>query len=120
MNREHMSDDLHRVVKLAMDSGEMSTLDEAERLFAGYRLVLEIGPDVASSPTLQAAARIPARLRYRQPFMDGQAVSFHLKTHIAFLSGTNSLLQEYWLEHSQCPKPSSSCEGGIPRRGGER
>src|SRR6266704_7122913 len=55
MNREHMSDDLHRVVKLAMDSGEMSTLDEAERLFAGYRLVLEIGPDVATSPTMQAA-----------------------------------------------------------------
>src|SRR6266566_4313073 len=73
MNREHMSDDLHRVVKLAMDSGEMSTLDEAERLFAGYRLVLEIGPDVASSPTLQAAV-LTALNTGRRCFLGGVQV----------------------------------------------
>ncbi len=68
-----MSDDLHRVVKLAMDSGEMSTLDEAERLFAGYRLVLEIGPDVASSPTLQAAV-LTALNTGRRCFLGGVQV----------------------------------------------
>lgn len=49
------SDDLHRTVKLAIDSGEVATLDEAKRLFEGYRLTVAAGPDVAASPTLQAA-----------------------------------------------------------------
>src|SRR6266566_3927284 len=55
MNRELIGDDLHRLVKLAMDSGEVSTLEQAKELFAGYQLGLEIGPDVATSPTMQAA-----------------------------------------------------------------
>jgi len=46
---------LHRVMKLALDTGEVASLADAERLFAGYRLTIAIGPDVAASATLQAA-----------------------------------------------------------------
>jgi hypothetical protein len=55
MDSASIGDTLHRSVKLAMDTGEVSTLEEAQQLFAGYQLVLDVGPDVAYSPTLQAA-----------------------------------------------------------------
>src|SRR5579871_199477 len=38
-----------------MDSGEVVSLAEAKQLFQGYRLVIEVGPDIAGSATLQAA-----------------------------------------------------------------
>lgn len=47
-------DTLHRTVKVVLDTGEATTLEEAQRLFADYRLVIEVGRDVATSPTLQA------------------------------------------------------------------
>lgn len=49
-----LSDTLHRGVKMALDSGEVGSLEEAEALFASYRAGLVVGPDVAASPTLQA------------------------------------------------------------------
>ena len=49
-------DTLHRTLKAALDTGEATTLEEAQRLFAGYRLLIEVGRDVAASPTLQAMA----------------------------------------------------------------
>jgi len=49
-------DTLHRTLKAVLDSGEVATLDEAQRLFAGYRLVVEVGLAIAASPTLQAMA----------------------------------------------------------------
>lgn len=55
MGVQQKGDVLHRTVKLALDTGEASSVEEAERLFAGYRLLLEVGPDIAQSPTLQAA-----------------------------------------------------------------
>jgi hypothetical protein len=55
MDVQHGGDALHRTVKLALDTGEASNIEEAERLFAGYSLLLEVGPDIARSPTLQAA-----------------------------------------------------------------
>ena len=53
-------DQLHRGIKLALDTGEAATIEEAERLFAGYRLGIAIGRDVAESSTLQAARSGPA------------------------------------------------------------
>lgn len=50
-----LGDGLHRVMKLALDTGEAATLADAVRLFAGYRLTIAIGPEVAISPTHQAA-----------------------------------------------------------------
>lgn len=52
---ENPGDELHRVIKLALDSGEAASLEEAIALFEGYRLAIHVGPDVAQSPSLQAA-----------------------------------------------------------------
>lgn len=37
-NLDDVADRLHRTVKLAIDTGEAATVEEAERIFAGYRL----------------------------------------------------------------------------------
>ena len=50
-----IGDNLHRLVKLAMDTGEAESLEEAQKLFMGYRLGISVGADVGHSPTLQAA-----------------------------------------------------------------
>ena len=54
---DHMAigDSLHRLVKLAMDTGEAESLGEAEKLFMGYRLGVSVGEDAGHSQTLQAA-----------------------------------------------------------------
>jgi len=51
-----LSDELHRLVKIALDTGEASTIDEATRIFAGYRIQIALGPEVAANPVMQAAA----------------------------------------------------------------
>ena len=50
-----IADSLNRLVKLAMDTGEAESLEDAHRLFAGYRLAVVAGDDVGRSPTHQAA-----------------------------------------------------------------
>jgi hypothetical protein len=52
---EAMSEGLSRLVKIALDTGEASTVEEAERIFAAYRVQIVLGPDVAHSPVSQAA-----------------------------------------------------------------
>lgn len=46
---------LNRLVKLAMDTGEAQTLEDAHRLFRAYRLAVSVGDDVGHSRTHQAA-----------------------------------------------------------------
>lgn len=46
---------LNRLVKLAVDTGEAATIEDAHRLFAGYRLAISVGTDAARSATGQAA-----------------------------------------------------------------
>ena len=46
---------LNRAIKMALDNGEVSTVEEAEELFAGYRLAIAVGPEMKHSPSLQAA-----------------------------------------------------------------
>ena len=46
---------LNRLVKLAMDTGEAQTLEDAHRLFRGYCLAVSVGNDVGHSRTHQAA-----------------------------------------------------------------
>jgi hypothetical protein len=48
-------DTLHRGIKMAMDSGEASTLAEATALFQGYRLAVVVDAPSMRSPTMQAA-----------------------------------------------------------------
>ena len=50
-----IADSLNRLVKLAMDTGEAESLEEAEELFMGYRLGVSVGDDVGQSQTHQAA-----------------------------------------------------------------
>ena len=52
---EDVADCLNRTVKIALDTGEASSIEEAERIFVGYRLQIVVGPDIAHSPVLQAA-----------------------------------------------------------------
>jgi hypothetical protein len=50
-----LGDGLHRLVKLAMDTGEAATYAEAQALFKKYRLSILVGQDAAYSVTQQAA-----------------------------------------------------------------
>ena len=50
-----IGDSLHRLVKLAMDTGEVESLEAAQKLFVGYRLAVSVGEDAGHSQTLQAA-----------------------------------------------------------------
>ena len=50
-----ISDSINRMVKLAMDTGEAESLEDAEKLFMGYRLAVSVGDDVEQSQTHQAA-----------------------------------------------------------------
>ncbi len=54
-NVESIGDELNRTLKMMLDSGEAASIEEAQRIFEGYRLQIHIGNGVASSPTLQAA-----------------------------------------------------------------
>lgn len=53
---ENLSDELHRTLKLALDTGEVGSIKEALRVFSTYRVQLVLGSEVADSPSLQAAA----------------------------------------------------------------
>lgn len=50
-----LADRLNRLVKLAMDTGEAASIEDAEKLFSGYRLSVTVGEDVRYSATQQAA-----------------------------------------------------------------
>lgn len=50
-----IADRLNRLVKLAIDTGEVETIEDAQRLFTGYRLAVSVGADAVNSPTKQAA-----------------------------------------------------------------
>ena len=58
-------DELHRLVKLAMDTGEAESIEHALRIFAGYRIGVAVGPEIATSPTHQAALLTFLRLASR-------------------------------------------------------
>jgi hypothetical protein len=48
------ADEIHRTMKLLLDSGEAQHIAEAEARFATYQLVIMVGSEIATSPTLQA------------------------------------------------------------------
>ncbi|MDE0198410.1 MAG: hypothetical protein OXK78_09460 [Caldilineaceae bacterium] len=64
------SNQLHRLVKLALDTGEVASLDDAQRLFGSYRLGIVVGNNVATSATLQAAV-LTAVNTGRRSFLGG-------------------------------------------------
>lgn len=54
MREENDSEKLHRTAKLFMDSGDATSEEEAVRKLEGFILSIEVGPDIATSPTRQA------------------------------------------------------------------
>ena len=54
-NQEEIADRLNRLVKLAMDTGEADSIEEALKIFSGYKLAVAVGPEAHCSTTLQAA-----------------------------------------------------------------
>src|ERR1700733_1905301 len=52
---EDIADRLNRTIKIALDTGEASSIEEAERIFALYRLQIVVGPEAIHSPVSQAA-----------------------------------------------------------------
>ncbi len=48
-------DELHRLVKIAMDTGEAESVEHAQRIFAGYRIGVVVGPEIRWSRSHQAA-----------------------------------------------------------------
>ena len=66
-------DQLHRHLKLALDTGEAASLEEAQRIFDSYRLGIVVGSSVAHSATLQAAV-LTAVNTGRRSFLGGVCV----------------------------------------------
>lgn len=46
-------DKLSRTIKMAIDTGEAATINDAENIFKSYQLAVEVGSDIALSATLQ-------------------------------------------------------------------
>lgn len=74
MEPTRIHDGLNRMVKMALDTGEAHSLEEARDLFARYRLHIALGPDGAHSAALQAAA-LTAVNAGRRCFLGGVTVS---------------------------------------------
>jgi hypothetical protein len=51
---EAMSDGLNRLVKIALDTGEASSVEEAKRIFGNYQMQITVGADIARNAVLQA------------------------------------------------------------------
>lgn len=81
MDANVIGDGLHRSAKLAMDSGEAATVEDALRLFEGYRLRIDVGSDIAWSPTLQAAL-LTAVNAGRRCFLGGVEVTGCLEAEL--------------------------------------
>ena len=74
MRIEDLNESLNRTIKIAIDSGEALTIEEAEKIFKGYRIGIEVGNTVDSSPTLKAAV-LTAVNTARRCFLGGVFVT---------------------------------------------
>lgn len=93
MNRINLEERLSRTVKMAMDNGEATTIDDAERIFQGYRLAIDVGPNVAESPTLQAAL-LTAINTGRRCFLGGVFVKGNIDVALKISWGACETLSE--------------------------
>lgn len=59
------ADNLHRLVKLALDSGEVATVSEGYELFRTYRVGIAVSNDVATSAASQAAILTMVNIAHR-------------------------------------------------------
>ena len=75
------AEQLHRLVKYALDNGMAASLEEAEALFKGYRLVLSIGSAEAACPLNQATLLTAVALG-RRIFLGGVTVEGDIDTRL--------------------------------------
>lgn len=97
MTRIVQPDQLHRLIKLVLDTGEAQSLEEAEQMFAKYQLGIEVGRDVASSPTLQVAI-LTAVNTGRRSFLGGVQVAGALDIPLCVPWGRRQTLGEAILD----------------------
>ena len=82
MTRRADPERLHRLVKHAIDSGAANSVNEAEQMFRGYRLRIEIAPSAANSPVDQVAL-LTAVAVGRRAFLGGVRVVGDLDARLA-------------------------------------
>lgn len=75
------ADTLHRLVKHAIDSGAAESLDEAESMFRGYQLRVELDPSATSDPVQQATLLTTVALG-RRVFLGGVSVVGNLNSRL--------------------------------------
>jgi hypothetical protein len=73
---------LHRVVKEALDSGAASSIAEANQMFRGFQITLEIGPAAIDDRDCQAALLTAVTLA-RRVFLGGVNVCCPVQTRLA-------------------------------------
>ncbi len=104
-------DELHRHLKLALDTGEAGSLEEARRLFDSYRLGIVVGGSVAHSPTMQAAV-LTAVNTGRRSFLGGVSVEGTLDLPLLVPWGRCRTLREAVVDLGGV---IADCAPGVPR-----
>ena len=104
-------DHLHRHLKLALDTGEVASLEEAQRLFRSYRLGIVVGSGVAQSATLQAAV-LTAVNTGRRSFLGGVCVEGTLDVPLLVTWGRCRTLGEAIVDLQGVV---TDCAPGVPR-----
>ena len=124
MTAKPHADNLHRLVKYALDSGEAKTLTEAESLFQGYRLALTIHGDEARNPINQTALLTAVALG-RRVFLGGVYVEGDLDVPLEVPLPLRSRLHEAVIDLGgtlaplDAGMPTIAIGGGsLPRRTG--
>ncbi len=114
MNNDELGNRLHRGIKMALDSGEAATLEEAERIFGGYRLCIEVGPNVAASPTLQASL-LTAVNTGRRCFLGGVEVTGTLDRDLLLPWRGCRTLRDAVIDLGGTPDADSTATFAAPR-----
>ena len=104
-------DELHRHLKLVLDTGEAGSLEEARRLFDSYRLGIVVGGSVAHSPTMQAAV-LTAVNTGRRSFLGGVSVEGTLDVPLLVPWGRCRTLREAVVDLGGV---IADCAPGVPR-----
>jgi len=85
------------MIKISLDTGEVATLEEALRLFKGYRLAIVAGPDIAHTATGQVALLTSVNTA-RRCFMGGVHVAGPMDARLRVPWGNTRTLGEAVLD----------------------
>lgn len=116
------ADTLHRLMKLALDSGQASSIADAEAIFLGYRLALRLDDSEANDPHHQAALLTAIALA-RRVFLGGVTLEATrdapLSSELAsFGSSLIDAAERLGAQRNAAPKGAPLIEfGGRPCKG---